>query len=162
MKPKEPRFTPLLKYKSFIEDTMRQEMLNEAEKLALEEKRIFALEEIWSQAVEELKERQTRKGDPNEILMYHTYLNHLSLDIDSQRKRVIEAMERFNEKREYLIEATKERKIVEKVVEKGKKGMLDDANREEKKVIMKALEEREKELVKREMPSARKKKGLTC
>ncbi|HAS16908.1 MAG: flagellar export protein FliJ [Nitrospirae bacterium RIFCSPLOW2_12_42_9] len=142
MKPKEPRFTPLLKYKSFIEDTMRQEMLNEAEKLALEEKRIFALEEIWSQAVEELKERQTRKGDPNEILMYHTYLNHLSLDIDSQRKRVIEAMERFNEKREYLIEATKERKIVEKVVEKGKKGMLDDANREEKKVMNETAQNR--------------------
>jgi len=142
MKPKEPRFTPLLKYKSFIEDTMRQEMLNEAEKLALEEKRIFALEEIWSQAVEELKERQTRKGDPNEILMYHTYLNHLSLDIDSQRKRVIEAMERFNEKREYLIEATKERKIVEKVVEKGKKGMFDDANREEKKVMNETAQNR--------------------
>lgn len=142
MKPRDFRFEPLLKYKAFIEETMKSELADIAEILGLEEKRLFALEEIWRRAVEELKERQTRQVPPHEIFMYHTYIAQISLDVESQRKRVAEVQKTYHAKRESLIGASQEKKIVEKVKEKDAREMSEEANRAEKKVMDEAAKNR--------------------
>ncbi len=135
MKPKNFRFESLLRYKTFVEETMREELSDLSALLDIEEKRLFGLEEIWGQAVEELRERQARHTPPHEILMYHTYLQQISFDIEAQRKRVIEAQKAYDEKRESLVRAAQERKIVEKVKEKDGKEIMEETNRAEKKVM---------------------------
>ena len=135
MKPKNFRFESLLKYKAFIEEAIRHELSDVSEKMEAEEKRLSTLEGIWRQAVGELKERQMRHVPSQEILMYHTYLQQLSLEIGKQRERVIEIQRVYHEKRESLIGAAQERKIVEKVREKDKQQVNEAANRAEKKVM---------------------------
>ena len=133
MKPRDFRFKALLKYKAFIEDEMKQEFANVSERLDIEEKRLFALEEIWRQAIVGLEERQIKETPLHEIFMYHTYLQQLSLEMEGQRKRVLEAQKIYHEKREFLITASQERKIVEKVREKDAEGRVGQNNREDKK-----------------------------
>lgn len=67
------------------------ELAKVAERLDLEEKRLFSLEEIRRHASEELSERHTRYTAPNEIFMYQTYLQHINIEIEIQNKRVLEA-----------------------------------------------------------------------
>jgi len=135
LKPKNFRFESLLKYKAFIEEAIRHELADVSEKMEAEEKRLSTLEGIWRQAVGELKERQMKHVPSHEILMYHTYLQQLSLEIGKQRERVIEIQRVYHEKRESLIGAAQERKIVEKVREKDKQQVNEEANRAEKKVM---------------------------
>lgn len=135
MKPKKFRFESLLKYKAFIEETVRNELSDLEEILGIEEKKLSSLEESWIQAVEELKERHARHVPSHEVLMYHTYIQQVSVEIDKQRKRVAEVQKSYFEKREILLVAAQERKIVEKVMEKDAQGIMKDANRSEKKAM---------------------------
>lgn len=121
---------------------MQHELSVVADILDLEEERLFALEEIWRQAMEEMKERQIRHVPPHEIFMYHTYLHQISLEVEAQRKRVTEAQKRYHEKRESLITASQEKKIVKKVRDKDRGGIVREANRAEKKAIDEAAKNR--------------------
>ena len=135
MKPGDFRYEPLLKYKAFIEEEKMNELAEATQKLDMEEKRLFALEEIQRCAVEELTERQTGEAAPHEILMYQTYLYHINLEIETQRKRVLETQRLYDEKRAALIIATQDRKIVEKVKENDKAKMTEAEKRAEKKAL---------------------------
>lgn len=137
MKPGDFRYEPLLKYKAFLEEEKMHELAEATEKLDIEEKRLFALEEIQRCAVEELTERQTRDTSPNEILMYQTYLYHINSEIDAQCKKVQETQCLYDEKRIALIAATQDKKTIEKVKETDI-AIIRDA---EKKAEKKALDE---------------------
>ena len=135
MKPDKFRFESLLKYRTFIEETMKTELSALAERLDMEEKELLTLKEIWKQAVEDLKERQARQVPSHEILMYHNYLHQISLEIEIQQKKVGEAKSAYNEKRELLVNAAQERKIVEKLREKDGLERKEKNSRAEKKAM---------------------------
>lgn len=129
------RYEPLLKYKVFIEEEKMNELAKVAERLEMEEKRLFSLEEIRRHASEELSERQTRHIVPHEIFMYQTYLQHINIEIELQNKRVLEARSLYEENRESLIAATQDKKIIEKVKEKDMLKMIEAEKKAEKKVL---------------------------
>ncbi len=135
MKPGDFRYEPLLKYKAFIEEEKMYELAGATEKLDMEEKRLFSLEEIQRCAVEELIERQAVDVSPHEILMYQTYLYHIDLEIETQRMKVLETQRLYDEKRASLIIATQDRKIVEKVKENDKAKMMESEKRADKKAL---------------------------
>jgi len=135
VKSRDFRFEPILKYRTFLEEMMKSELAEIAEILRLEENKLFALEEIWRSAVEELKERQARQVPPYELFMYHTYISQLSLDIESQRKRVAEVQKIYHTKRESLIGASQEKKIVERLKERDSLEKFEEESRAEKKVM---------------------------
>lgn len=135
MKSSDFRYEPLLKYKAFIEEEKMNELAEATEKLDIEEKRLFALEEIQRCAVEELTKRQTRDTSPNEILMYQTYLYHFNLEIEAQRKKVQETQWLYDEKRTALIAATQDKKTIEKVKETDIAIIRDAEKRAEKKEL---------------------------
>jgi flagellar FliJ protein len=129
------RFDPLLKYREFLEEKMKYELADVVAILDLEEKRLFALEEIWRQAVEELKERQAREALPHEIFMYHTYLQQMTLDLEIQRRRVTEVTETYNESKEALISASQDKMVVEKVREREINDKIEQVNKNDKKTM---------------------------
>jgi len=129
------RFDPLLKYREFLEEKMKYELADVVAILDLEEKRLFALEEIWRQAVEELKERQAREVPPHEIFMYHTYLQQMTLDLEIQRRRVTEVTETYNESKEALISASQDKMVVEKVREREINDKIEQVNKNDKKTM---------------------------
>lgn len=135
MKPRESKFEPLLKYRTFMEETMKNELSDVRVRLDMEEKRLFALEEIWRHAVEEFEERQKRQIPPHEIFMYQIYLHQMSLEIETQQKKVLETQKLYHDKRESLIVASQDRKIVEKVKEKETQVIIRETNRAGKKVM---------------------------
>lgn len=135
MKPKNFRYESLLKYKAFIEEAIRHELSDVLEMMEAEEKKLSTLEGIWGQTVGELREKQTRHIPSHEVLMYHTYLQQLSLEMGKQRERVMEVRKIYHDKKESLIDAAQERKIVEKVREKDKQQVNEAASRTEKKIM---------------------------
>lgn len=138
MKKREFRFNPILNYRIFIEDLMKKELSEVTEILNTEEMRLFALEEIKRKAIEEFMERDIDGGEPihvHRILTYHTYLQEISSEIESQKKRVVEVQQMYEEKRDSLLHASMERKIMEKVREKDLKKLFEEERAREKKAI---------------------------
>ncbi|MCC7202991.1 MAG: flagellar export protein FliJ [Nitrospirae bacterium] len=135
MKHKSIRFDPLLKYREFLEETMKYELAEVLEILDLEEKKLFALEEICNRAAEELKERQERSVPPHEIFMYHSYLQQITLDMEVQRRRVAEVTRTYNERKTALTVASQDKKVVERAKEKEIDVKKEGVSREDKKVM---------------------------
>ncbi|MBI5192423.1 MAG: flagellar export protein FliJ [Nitrospirae bacterium] len=129
------RYESLLQYRVFVEESKMSELAEATEKLDIEEKRLFTLEEIRRQAYEELKQKQERNLAPHELVLYQMYLQQIKIEIESQQKRVMETQVLYDEKKESLIIATQEKKIIEKVKSKDKAIMRDAEKRAEKKVL---------------------------
>ena len=129
------RFGPLLKYREFLEETMKYELAEVMEILKLEEKKLFALEEICRQAVEELKERQEREVSSHEIFMYHSYLHQITLDMEIQRRRVAEVVKTYNDRESALISASQDKRVVEKVRDKDLNSKKEHVKKEDKKTM---------------------------
>ena len=91
------------------------ELAEVQEILEMEEKKLFAIEEICKQAVEELKERQEKELPPHEYFMYQSYLHQITLDMEIQRRRVAEAAKTCSDRRVALISASQGKRAAEKV-----------------------------------------------
>lgn len=135
MRHKSVRFDPLLRYREFLEETMKHALAEVVDILDLEERRLFALEEICRRAVEELKERQEKSVPSHEIFMYHSYLQQISQDMEVQRRRVADVTRTYEERKTALISASQDKKVVEKVRDKEMHCKREDANKEDKKAM---------------------------
>ncbi|MCC6544153.1 MAG: flagellar export protein FliJ [Nitrospirae bacterium] len=135
MRRESERFDPLLRYREFLEETMKYELAEVLEKLELEERKLFALEEICRQANDELKERQESEVPSHEIFMYHSFLHQITLDLEVQRKRVADVVKTYNERESALISASKDKKIAEKVRNKAINSKKEHVKKEDKKTM---------------------------
>lgn len=135
MRHESARFDPLLKYREFLEETMKYELAEVLEILELEERKLFAIEEICRQAVEELKERQEREMPPHEIFMYHSYLHQITLDMEIQRRRVAEVAKRYNDRESALISASQDKRVIEKVRDKEINSKKEHVKKKDKKTM---------------------------
>lgn len=97
---------------------MMYELAEVLEILEMEERKLFALEEICRQAIEELKERQERDVPPHEVFMYQSYLNQIMLDMEIQCRRVAEVALIYSDSELALINAAQVKRISEKVRDK--------------------------------------------
>lgn len=129
------RYDSLLKYRVFVEESKMSELAEVTQKLNTEEKRLFTLEEIRRQAYEELTEKQERNLAPHELVLYQMYLQQIKVEIETQQKKVSETQALYDEKKESLIIATQEKKIIEKVKSKDKAILRDVEKRAEKKAL---------------------------
>lgn len=129
------RYESLLKYRVFVEESKMSELAEVTQKLNTEENRLFTLEEIRRQAYEELTEKQERNLSPHELVLYQMYLQQIKVEIETQQKKVSETQALYDEKKESLIIATQEKKIIEKVKLKDKAILRDAEKRAEKKAL---------------------------
>src|SRR4030067_1620892 len=135
MRQKSARFDPLLRYREFQEETMKYELAEVLVILDVEEKKLFALEEICRQAIEELNERQERSVPPHEIFIYHPYLHQIALDMDLQRRRVAYATKIYNDRKTVLISASQDKRVVEKIRDKELNCKKESVNKEDRKTM---------------------------
>ncbi len=135
MRHQSARFDPLLRYREFLEETMKHELAEVLEVLEMEERKLFALEEICRQAIEELKERQERTVPPHEIFMYHSYLQQITHDMEIQRRKVAEATKIYNDRESALISASQNKKVVEKVRDNELIRKKESVKKEDKKTM---------------------------
>ena len=108
----------LLNHRKHIEENLDKE-LGRIKRAMNNEKR--KLENITKQKIKCRKELQKNQDDGHrvsEIILCFNYLDKLSKDIDKQRRRLKDVEQKYDIKRNELMEAMKKRKTLERLKEK--------------------------------------------
>lgn len=106
----------ILSFRERMEDQLKGELSDIGERLAEEEKRLADLNDYCRMEGERMLERE--EITPLELSLYNGYLKGIRHRIEDGEKLVEEWRARVEKKREELVEAAKEKKILE--VMKGK------------------------------------------
>ena len=86
--------------------------------LADEKKKLKNYEKVRNRFLVELRQKQRESITVSENLLYFNFLVRLTSDLDKQRDIVLEVEKKFDRKRDDLIEAMKNRKMLEKLKDK--------------------------------------------
>ncbi len=122
---------PLLNYRKFVEENIQKELALCKRQLLHERKKLNTYQDAKHKVANELKTRQEKGAKIIEVLLYARFIEQLSRDIEEQKKKVFEAEEKLNQKRDELIGAMKDRKTLEKLKENGLKVYRKDLLRKE-------------------------------
>ena len=118
-------------------ERQRQMALAEARlKAEAEEQRLQSLYtaiEHEKQAIETM--RASGSINSRDINAHYQYLRKLKLDVDTQQKRIVQARNLEEKRRIELLEAAKERKMLENLKERQREAYVAEANRKEQAVI---------------------------
>ena len=109
---------PLLNHRKFIEETLQKELSLFKILLADEKKKLKDYEKARNRFLVELRQKQRESITVSENLLYFNFLVRLASDLDNQRDIVLDVEKKFDQKRDDLIEAMKNRKMLEKLKEK--------------------------------------------
>lgn len=116
----------LLKYRKTIEDQYRMELASLREKQLFEQEKMFDIRES-----QRMLQKNIQNNSPNSLL----YLEELSRQSIVQRKILSKLDQEITEKRNKLIDASKSRKMIEKLKEKKLDEYKQDLNIKENKAI---------------------------
>lgn len=109
---------PLLNHRKFIEEILQKELSLFKRLLADEKKKLKDYEKARNRFLVELRQKQRESITVSENHLYFNFLVRLASDLDKQRDIVLEVEKKFDQKRDDLIEAMKNRKMLEKLKEK--------------------------------------------
>jgi flagellar FliJ protein len=115
----------LLKYRKSIEDQCRIELASLREKQFREEEKLFKIRDAQRTMQSKLQEKKN----------YLLYLDNLSQQSVIQRKVISELNNKVIEARDKLIEASRSKKIIEKLRDKKFKQYNQDLLKQENKVV---------------------------
>lgn len=124
------KLEPLLHYKNFIEETLQKELAAFQKKLSDAEKKLNDYTRAKNRCLNILQQKQLKKITISENLLYFNFIDRLSLELEKQKQRVLEIKKKYNQKREALLEAVKNRKALdilkEKDIQKYRQKLLKD------------------------------------
>jgi flagellar FliJ protein len=109
---------PVLSHRSFIEENLQKELAMLNKLLSLEKNKLRSYRKAKYEFLSELQKKEKEGITISEIVLYFSFVERLSNDIVKQRDRIFEAEKKVDQKRNELIEAMKNRKILEKLKEK--------------------------------------------
>jgi flagellar FliJ protein len=130
------KLQPVLNLKQQQEDSKKNELGKAIQMLEAEKRRLAGLEDSLTVAVREFNEK-TKKTTVQKLIEFNEYLSLLNSKIKSQKENVNNAALYVDKVREELLQAVKERKILEKLKEK----KHDEYLVEQKKLEQKANDE---------------------
>jgi len=112
------RFETIFKHRESIEDKAKIELAVIKSSLEEEEERLASYNRLQRNSLKGLHQKQIKGAEASEVLLYVSFLNGLSNQIKRQRRIIEETNIKFNRKLEELVEASKKKKIVMKIMEK--------------------------------------------
>jgi flagellar FliJ protein len=110
---------PLLKHRQYQEELLQKELADLITHLESEENKLQSLIQDRQRCARALKQRQRDGVLVSEIHIYISYIERLSKDLKAQKKRVKSAQKDVDWKRSELVAAMKNRKVLERLKEKG-------------------------------------------
>lgn len=125
----------LRRYREFEEERAQKEMADGQRLLDEARDQLTSLIDLQAETETAFVQHQKKSGNPSQAAMYRGYLQHLSSDIERQRRKTKEAERQFEEKRQALLEAMKKRKALDRLKEKGEQAFNAENDREEEKFI---------------------------
>lgn len=127
------KLEPLFEYRQRLEEICRKEFGEALKRLADEESKLSALRVEHRRSSEECDRIKEAGAQANEVGLYHDYLVGLKLHIDEQHRVICTVREAFEAKREGLLQASKEKKVMEKMKERSFSVYNEALNKEEQK-----------------------------
>ncbi len=112
------RFETLLNQRRHAEDALQLELTEARQALSVEQSALRESKRARSQCMRDMRRAQQERFRVNDVLLYYPFLERLKQTIDGQLRRVAAAERKVSQKRHVLIEAVKNRKILEKLREK--------------------------------------------
>lgn len=109
----------VLNHRRFIEEKLQKELGQLEAILGNERKRLSDLIRARREISKELQEKQREIITISETLLHVRFIEQLSRREDLLKKKILNAEKEVEQKREDLIEAMKNRKVLEKLKEKG-------------------------------------------
>ena len=137
----------VLNHRKFLEENLQKDLGLLKKVLFDERKKLSDLKRDSKKFSRELQKKQQRSINISETLIYVRYIEQLSKKLDRQKETTLDAEKEVNHKHEELIEAIKNRKILEKLKDKGYASYKHSLLRDEQNFI-------------NEMASARFKHGM--
>jgi flagellar FliJ protein len=129
------RFETLLATRRHAEDALQKELSDAKRALAAEQTLLRESKEAHRRSMLELRQRQSEGFHAQDLLLFGSFLERLAREIDARMKRVAAAERRVNQKRVLLVEAMKQRKVLEKLREKDERDFQQALARSEQKFI---------------------------
>lgn len=127
------RLQSVLKVKSQQEDNLKNELGKAIRKLEDEKRKLAKLEDELSSLSAKFNEK-AKKATVKKLIEYKEYLSLLTPRIKSQKENVNCAALNVDRIREELLQAVKERQILEKLKEKKKEEFLLEEKKLEQKI----------------------------
>ena len=125
----------LLDYRKRIEEGLQIELSQIQRKLKKEKQSLTAYQREKRYYEEELVRREEKEIDVSEALLYRDYLRGMRIRIKEQRDVVAKAKGDLDIKQNELLNATKKKKVLEKVKEKEWKRFKENLERKERILI---------------------------
>ncbi len=129
------KLEPILSLKEKMEDNKKRELglANQSYEKAKAEK--AKLVETRNKAYEEAKIQNNNKVNIEHLKQLNQYLNYMKREIHLKEQEVIKAAIKVDEKRSELIEAVKERKILENLKELKLEEYKEEESKKENNII---------------------------
>ena len=108
----------LLQHRKYIEEIFQCELADTLQALVEKRKSLGRMKADRDRIQNDLHQKLKNGIDAAEMLHFHEYLNSLALDMTAQKARVAEAEKNLEQKRKELVEAVKNRKIMDKLKDK--------------------------------------------
>lgn len=121
----------LLNHRKFIEDALQKDLAVLKKILAKERKKLLDYKETENRLKVELQHKRKVSITSSENLLYINYFYRLSKDLNIQKEKVLKAERAFGQKRNELIEAMKNRKMLDKLKEKRLKSYIRELEKTE-------------------------------
>lgn len=129
------RLQRVLHYKQQVEGQKKQELFHLLKIFHEEEKVLHRLNELLLQKLSEFETKQEGDLDILELLFYSSYVARVNREIEEQQKKLVELSKRIEKKREEVIVASRERRVLEQLREKKYKEFLREEGRREQKFL---------------------------
>jgi flagellar protein FliJ len=125
----------VLNHRKFLEENLQKDLGLLKKVLFDERKKLSDLKRDRTKFSMELQKKQKKSINISETLIYVRYIEELSNQLDRQKETTLDAEKEVNHKRKKLIEAIKNRKILDKLKEKGYASYKHDMLRDEQNFI---------------------------
>jgi len=109
---------PLLNHRRYQEEILQKELADLKIRLAAEKEKLGVLRQKMRNTIRQMQKTQSAGKAASEIKLYVDFIGRLSKEMEAQRKKVLEAERKFNQKRQDLIAAMKKRKTLDRLKEK--------------------------------------------
>ena len=129
---------PVLKYRKLLEEDFQKDFAVLKRQLFDEKEKLSNFEQTRDRFSRELQKKQVKNINVSDILLYSDYLQGVSKEIEKQSEKILEAEKRVDQKREELVGAMKNRKIIDRLREKGLKAHVQELSKMEQHLMNEA------------------------
>ena len=129
------RFESVLRHRENIERNHIHEMSRLQASQAEEERVLSLTVDQVTEIIEHIAKEETEGIRSNEVAMYRTFLESARAGILEQEKKIINIQRLIEKKRPQLINASKEKKVLEKFKRKKKEEFILEFNKKEQKIM---------------------------